>query len=631
MGYILVTARKHGSAIVTWNTSRRVEGKVTPVREATYLGLLDASGTKLIKSAALGQLSGEMLEGLAKKNLSLSSESAPHRGRKALLLHRTLISELAEARIESVGTYRILRGLAEGNGFYQSLRSAYMEDCDAIFALMCQRLDSRLQSYLFRDWAEDTPFELVRLSMSPKVISALLCRIENQRLAFCKAWYKACGSPRELIEDSTHFCTWAQTGGGRECEEYGWDHHQEAGKRQINVMSLVARMSRLPVMYRAYPGSINDISTFTETQEEMEVIDSEARILYVSDCGYFSSLNMRLMVKNEHDFVMEAKWDTQTLAILAAKREVLMNPGEYVRHGSFAYRSEPCTYVLHDKKAGGRKTTIYGYIFYSGLEAEQLRNSLLSTVILWQKAFRRYDFEDMAQAQEWLDTCTNGFGSYLKLKGEMPNPDTVLDNAKIEADTARFGFHVVVTTVGGMTAAEVMETCHGRDPVEKLWRTMKSGLDAKSLMTKIDPTTQGQIFIVWGAAVLHRMLADALENAGLDMTVNEALIAMRKIRMMCMKDRTVAQTPPRKAKDIIVGLELEKAFPEYSESLASQIQERERAKEAQSGQRRKGRPAKFKLKTSRTIAPNEKKVEETEEKMRQAVAIPRRRGRPPKK
>jgi len=176
-----------------------------------------------------------------------------------------------------------------------------------------------------------------------------------------------------------------------------------------------------------------------------------------------------------------------------------------------------------------------------------------------------------------------------------------------------------------------METCHGRDPVEKLWRTMKSELDARSLMTKIDPATQGQIFIVWGAAVLHRMLADALEKAGLDMTVNEALIAMRKIRMMCMKDRTVAQTPPRKAKDIIVGLELEKAFPEYADSLASQIEARERTRKAQAGQKRRGRPVKLRLKADQNVASNDKKAEEKEEKMRQAAVIPHRMGRSPKK
>ncbi len=114
------------------------------------------------------------------------------------------------------------------------------------------------------------------------------------------------------------------------------------------------------------------------------------------------------------------------------------------------------------------------------------------------------------------------------------------------------------------------------------------------------------------------MLAGALEKAGLDMTVSEALIAMRKIRMMCMKNRTVAQTPPQKARDIIVGLELEKFFPEYSECLASQIEERERTRKAQSGQRHKGRPAKFRLKSNQNITSVEKKTDEKEDKIRKA-------------
>lgn len=630
MGYILVTERKYGNAVVTWNTSRRVEGKSSPVRDATYLGLVDASGTKLVKSAELKELTAEILEGLSKKRLEVSSEPAVPRGRKALFLHHTLISDLSATRIETVGTYRILRGLADACGFFQALRTAFADDCDAIFALMCQRLDSRMQGYLFRDWAEDTPFDLVRLSMSPKVISSLLCRIENRRLEFAQSWYQACGKPREFIEDSTHFCTWAQSGSGRECEEYGWDHHQEAGKRQINVMSLVARKLELPIMYRAYPGSINDVSTFTETDEEMKVIDKEASILYVSDCGYFSSLNMRLMIKSGHDFVMEAKWDTQTLFVLREKRKMLLGAGEYVKHGAYTYRSEPCTYTLYDKKAGGGKTTIFGFIYYSELEAGQLRNGLLSTVLLWKKAFARYDFDDTAQAQEWLNTCTGGYGKYLKLRGTRPSLDVDIDSRLIEEATERFGFHVVVTTVKDMTASELMETCHGRDPVEKLWRTMKSDLDAKSLMTKIDATTQGQIFIVWGAAVLYRLLAKSLEKVGLDMTVNEALLAIRKIRMMCMKDRTVAQTPPRKAKDIIVGFELDKAFPEYAEHIADLVAERERQKNMSSGHKHKGRPPKFRLKSHNATA-KEAKTEAKEDKQREARVMPRRRGRPPKK
>ena len=77
--------------------------------------------------------------------------------------------------------------------------------------------------------------------------------------------------------------------------------------------------------------------------------------------------------------------------------------------------------------------------------------------------------------------------------------------------------------------------------MKKLWRTLKTALGTRTLMTRIDPATQGQIFIVWEAAILQRRLANALEKAGLDMTVNEVLLTMRKIRMLCMKARVIAQ------------------------------------------------------------------------------------------
>ena len=632
MGYIVITPRKKGLPVVSWNVSRRVDGKRHPVRETRYLGLLDAGGASLVKGAGVGELPADILAGLEARGLKVSSEPAAPRGRRAMFLRRVPLDELSSARIVNVGTYRVLRGLAESCGFLRSLRSAFEGDSEAMFALMCQRLDSRMQGYLFRDWAEDTPFdELVRLSMSPKAVSALLGRIEGRRLAFAREWYAACGRPRELIEDSTHFCTCAQAGGGRECEEYSWDHHQEAGRRQINVMSLVAMGSRLPIMYRAYPGSINDISTFTETSEEMKVVDGEASILYVSDCGYFSALNMLLMAREGHGFVMEAKWDAQTLAVLKASRAALQGPGDYVRHGSYTYRCEPCTYALHDKRRGGGRRDIFGFIYYSGLEAEQLRNGLLTTALLWKKAFARYDFDDDAQAREWLDTCTGGYGRFLKLDGIHPRLDVKVDSGRIESESERFGFHVILTTQQDMSASELLETCHGRDPVEKLWRTMKSGLGARTLMTKLDATTQGQIFIVWGAAVLHRLLSRAIEDAALPMTVNEVLLTVRKIRMTCMKERKIAHTMPRKAKDVVVGFGLEREFPEYAGQMEQLVADRERRRNQQDGKKNRGRPPKFRLKGGVQPAPKEAKQEKKEQKHLEASAKPRGRGRPPKK
>lgn len=412
MGYILLTPKKYGNAVVTWNESRRVDGKRNPTRVPTYLGLLSDDGKELIKGACVKELSSEMLAALAKKGLNISEQAAAPRGRRPKFLRRTTLAELEDTRIQTVGTYRILHGLATSNGLWGALSSAFEDEAEAIFALICQRLDSKMQSYLFKDWAEDSPFELVRLSMSPKGISSLLSGIEEHRLDFAKHWYQACSSPCELIEDSTHFCTYASPNGGRECEKYGWDHHQEVGKRQINVMSLVDRASRLPIMYRAYPGSINDISTFLETSEEFKVIGKDASILYDSDSGYFSCFNMLLMKKSGNDFIMEAKWDLQTLAILSKNRDKLKGVGAYVKHGQHTYRYEPCCYILYDKSKGGNKSSVQGYIYYAELEACLLKNSMVSTILQWRGAFSKYAFESAEQAKEWLDTSTDGWGKF---------------------------------------------------------------------------------------------------------------------------------------------------------------------------------------------------------------------------
>jgi transposase len=117
-------------------------------------------------------------------------------------------------------------------------------------------------------------------------------------------------------------------------------------------MSLVSKANGLPVMYRAYPGSINDVSTFMETASEMEVVGPDVMREFVSDSGYFANFNMARLIGRGDDFTIEGKWNKQTLLILEEKRQLLASHGEYVTHGSYAYRYEPCEYKVFSKEAG---------------------------------------------------------------------------------------------------------------------------------------------------------------------------------------------------------------------------------------------------------------------------------------
>jgi len=236
---------------------------------------------------------------------------------------------------------------------------------------------------------------------------------------------------------------------------------------------------------------------------------------------------------------------------------------------------------------------VNGYIYFSELERGEEKNRLLDTLTLWINAFENYDFTNEAHAQEWLDMATGGFGKYLKLiRQEEGELSVELHYAKIEELIDKYGYHIILSHGHDYTAEQVIEICHGRDPIEKLWRTMKTGLDSKTLKTRLDDTTHGQIFIVWGAAILHNLLLNRMQNFRLCISVGELMMALRKIRLEIIGQKIIPKTLTATAKNDIVSLELETLFPEFHRELKELVEKRKNEKVA-ADKPRKGRPPKF--------------------------------------
>ena len=139
-----------------------------------------------------------------------------------------------------------------------------------------------------------------------------------------------------------------------------------------------------------------------------------------------------------------------------------------------------------------------------------------------------------------------------------------------------------------------MEAIHGRDPVEKLWHEMKPELGARRLGTKMDDTTQGEVFIVWCAAVLRRLLAGRMRDCKVGMTMAELLLALRKVAVLVTDRRVSPTTLTRRSKDAIAGLRLESLFGEFEADLSSTVEAR--ARRENPNKKHPGRPPKYKLK-----------------------------------
>jgi len=595
MGYIAIIKQGH-KARVSWNTCIRTPDKPYPVRIPLHLGVLSTNGKELLRSTKCSELNREIIDALTKKGIEYLGNTANPPGREPTLLSRVTIQDLNSSKVIYIGVYRLLVALAKESGLKRSLVNAFGSNAEAIFALACHRLDSRQNSYLAKDWGEETPFTATTVNLSPKAVSRITAQVERGRLAFSKSWYEACGKPKKFIEDSTHFCTRATSNTQREIEEYGWKHHQENGLRQINVMSMVAIEVMLPIVCRSYFGSINDISTFMETSVEMDIIGKGTVREYISDSGYFSNFNMIQMLKHGDGFTIEAKWDNQTMRIFVDYKTQLEQPGDTVKHGSFSYRFAKCSYRL---KAFGavpeNKCNVAGFIYYSDLEHSIFYNDLQVGVAECEENFYKYDFRDDQQAQEWLDTSTNGIGKYLLIKGTGKSRKVLQNHMAINTDTQKKGFHVILSTNSERSALEVLTTIHGRDPVEKLWHTMKSELDARTLHTKIDDTTQGKIFIVWCASILYNLIFNRMKKYNVKMTMNELFLALRKVKLLLSGEhRTTGLTLTKKSKEAIVAMRLEDKFPEFMRELQPFVEARN--KKENPSTKHPGRPARFKFK-----------------------------------
>ena len=268
-----------------------------------------------------------------------------------------------------------------------------------------------------------------------------------------------------------------------------------------------------------------------------------------------------------------------------------------MNHGRHSYAATPCVYVLRytGRDGNAAECELGGYVYFSRLEAAERENAFMTSLDKWRRAFYRYDFANEGHAQEWLDTATEKYGRYLELDWNGGDPRVTARRELVSRVLNKYGCHVILQSGSDYTAQELLDNNHARDPVEKLWRTMKSELDFRAARTKSDATTQGQIFIAWGASILYRLLLNAARSAGVDGSVNEILAPLRKIQLECIGGRQIPKRMTASAVKVVVAMGLEALFPEFILDLEKPVAERERLARKKADDRR-GRKARFPLK-----------------------------------
>lgn len=299
--------------------------------------------------------------------------------------------------------------------------------------------------------------------------------------------------------DSTNFNCAAR---GLELADYGHPKVDE-GLPQINMSYMVNQEDSTPLYYELYDGSIIDNSQFSHMVEQAELYGYK-NIGFLLDRGYCSKKNIDYMDRNGYQFILMMKESQQICreAIAEVALQLKGLEGYYIaEHGLSGT-------TIEKKLHADDKKTRYFHVYYDDVKAAEAKKVYLVHINkqeeeiqkkLEKKISRR---EDMGRYEKCFDLKYDDNG-YLR---------TYRRRTKVIEEELKYkGFFVIISSEK-LTAQKVLEVYRGRDNIEKMFRSLKSGIDFEKMRVHTDASVKSKVFITFLAMIIRNEIFQKAEE-----------------------------------------------------------------------------------------------------------------------
>jgi transposase len=139
---------------------------------------------------------------------------------------------------------------------------------------------------------------------STKKLSFYLKLIAGYAQGFLNSWVKNFSSDKSLIYDITSLSIASKIS----YAEWGYNRDQD-NLAQVNLGIVISEKERLPVYYKLFAGSINDVKTLKGLIEELKVLGLKG-FQFILDKGFYSYTNLELMQENNIDYLIALSFST---------------------------------------------------------------------------------------------------------------------------------------------------------------------------------------------------------------------------------------------------------------------------------------------------------------------------------
>lgn len=456
------------------------------------------------------------------------------------------------------GDVMALLEIVDQTHLLQTLYDNYHQrEADLLSSLAIYRILKGSSFSAFKTWYETT-YLTERLEInnpSSQNISRILSDIGSDEGSLQRFFYKWCqihGEDSSLVYDITSFSSYSSL---IELLEYGYNRDGE-NLPQINLGLVASMDSRLPLFYRIYPGSINDVTTLKNLivfASSMGISDT----LFIMDRGFYSQTNIHELCDSGLKFVIPMPFSTRVAQnIISATNKMISSP-ENAR--SF---NDKIIYVLSgDVEIGTHK--IPYYLYYDEERRAREVNSFYRRLIGIEEKLNGRPIRDWENADSVVSDVAGVLKNCFSWKIKSGRIYLKRKNKAISRYVNRMG-KLILLHNSELSWDEALSYTKSRDVVERMFRIVKNDLSGLPLRVHKEDTLRGYLFVIFLSLVIYFELLNRMKDSDLQKkySVETLLIELGKLRMVKLLNEDEMLTEiTKKQRNIIKKMKLNNMMP----------------------------------------------------------------------
>jgi transposase len=357
--------------------------------------------------------------------------------------------------------------------------------------------------YLYSCWAEDSVLP-DHARMDHQRISELLIELGEDEAAierFFAEWISLNQGNKAVMLDITSISSYSEH---NPLLETGYNRDRE-DLEQVNlgiVSKEFARSLHVPLAYRVYAGSINDVSTLKNV---LELVDHYHLLLSVCvlDRGFYSQENIKRLHEKRLNFIVPVPFSTSLAKQAAA--EVLGTSQQ-----SLSFNHKIYFHMEKSVSVNGVKCNMHMFLDKGKRAKEEAK--LLSKCQELETAFSHKKFRSELLATRYVEETLRSKKQFFQLSRKRGRYVLGRNTKAIEAELSLFGAFILLTNNPALDRLQVLDLYRRKDGAEKIFQSFKNDLREKRSRAKSAASMKGRLFISFLALILLAKITQTMQH-----------------------------------------------------------------------------------------------------------------------